>query len=379
MNNQQLFIPKKCKVGSQLREGTYTGKLGYIIYHDGKVWRKEKSWEDWRQKEGEMLYGGWSNGVRQENGFITGVEPIEFDNEPTSGFVLNKKAGGYSTGWNHRQTYCRVYDPRGWEFEITIPNLLFILEESNCDKGKGLDGEFVYSWDGKDLVLLPVSSNDYVECTKYTNLQSKKIGKRGLKEGCTYLTSKLVKLTYLGEFQVFDNYGNYCACEYSDNKAVNSSTKRHVFANTAKFYDGAEYISYTFVSGLTSLKEKVSDEIDPDYARFLDDYLHNTTHSSRATHVMLRNIDESELPKIFEYGYRKQLYLKSKFIEEPGYNNSGHYVTPLRDASGLFEVRKEYSSWNKYIINPSMTAEELVRDFGLLQRVYENGFTINLR
>lgn len=41
MNNTQLYIPKKCKAGLQLREGTYTGKLGYIIYNDGKVWRKE--------------------------------------------------------------------------------------------------------------------------------------------------------------------------------------------------------------------------------------------------------------------------------------------------------------------------------------------------
>ncbi|MCY7168922.1 hypothetical protein MK528_11220, partial [Streptococcus gordonii] len=39
-----------------------------------------------------------------------GVEPIEFDNVPTEGFVLNKKVGGTKSGWNHRSTYCRVYD-----------------------------------------------------------------------------------------------------------------------------------------------------------------------------------------------------------------------------------------------------------------------------
>lgn len=45
-----IFIPKKCKVGFNLRSDTYTGKLGYVIYNDGKVWRKEASWESWRQK-----------------------------------------------------------------------------------------------------------------------------------------------------------------------------------------------------------------------------------------------------------------------------------------------------------------------------------------
>ena len=45
-----IFIPKKCKVGFNTRQDTYTGNLGYIIYNDGKVWRKEPSWESWREK-----------------------------------------------------------------------------------------------------------------------------------------------------------------------------------------------------------------------------------------------------------------------------------------------------------------------------------------
>jgi hypothetical protein len=39
--------------------------------------------------------------------------------------------------------------PRGFEFEISIPNLLYILQE--CNSTKGLDGEFVYAWDGKGI------------------------------------------------------------------------------------------------------------------------------------------------------------------------------------------------------------------------------------
>jgi hypothetical protein len=50
----------------------------------------------------------------------------------------------------------RVYDPRNFEFEISVANLLYILEETSSLKGKGLEGEFVYAWEGKELVLLPV-------------------------------------------------------------------------------------------------------------------------------------------------------------------------------------------------------------------------------
>ena len=122
--NTTIFLPKTIKVGYQNRSDTYTGRLAYVIYYDQQnKLRKERSWEGWRDNK---------------------IEPQEFSNEPTSGFVLNKKVGGYDTGWNHRQTYTRVYDPRGFEFEITIPNLLYILENANSIKGKGLEGDFIY-------------------------------------------------------------------------------------------------------------------------------------------------------------------------------------------------------------------------------------------
>jgi len=97
-----IFIPKKCKVGFNLRQDTYTGKLGYIIYHDGKVWRKENSWESWRQKPGDKYLIGYE---KDENGkypvdvngrtiynSIYGVygedlAHIEFENLPLEGFV----------------------------------------------------------------------------------------------------------------------------------------------------------------------------------------------------------------------------------------------------------------------------------------------------
>lgn len=142
-----IFIPKIINVGYQNRSETYTGKLAYVIYYDekGKL-RKETSWNGWRDEN---------------------IPNNEYDNIPTEGFVLNKKAGDYSTGWDHRHAYCRVYDPRGFEFEITIENLLYILENANCIRGKGLEGEFVYGWDGKDLVLMPVESPDYKEIAEF--------------------------------------------------------------------------------------------------------------------------------------------------------------------------------------------------------------------
>lgn len=177
-----IFIPKEINVGFDARPDTYTGKLAYIIYFDEKgVLRKEKSWEQWRD---------------------TDIPNEVLSNVPTNGFVLNKRAGGYSSGWNQRATYVRVFDPRGFEFEITIPNLLYILENTNSIMGKGLDGEFVYGWDGTELVLVPIASPDYVDVMAYTDalFNTQNIAAKHLIKGATYLTKDNKKYVFVGKF-----------------------------------------------------------------------------------------------------------------------------------------------------------------------------------
>lgn len=181
-----IFIPKEITVGFVNRVDTYTGQLAYIIYKDEKgVLRKKQSWESWRNKD---------------------IEPLISENVPTEGFVLNKKAGGYSTGWNHRQTYVRVYDPRGFEFEISIPNLLYILENTNSIKGKGLDGEFVYGWDGKELLLIPTCTEDYAEGINVRDKLYNKnyIKAKDLKVGATYKNKDGKTLIYMGKYDRYN-------------------------------------------------------------------------------------------------------------------------------------------------------------------------------
>lgn len=184
-----IYIPKKIRVGFQEREGCYTGKLAYVICYgkDGKI-RKEKSWEGWRNKA---------------------IDPIEASNEPMDGFVLNKKAGDYSSRWGGRQAYARVHDPRGFEFEITIDNLLFILENCNSYPGKALEGQFVYAWEGKDLFLLPANCPDYQDMKAFSELKERKISPKKIKPGHEYLDKSNVKYIALGKCKWYKLYGEY--------------------------------------------------------------------------------------------------------------------------------------------------------------------------
>lgn len=345
----KLLIAEKIKVGFNPRNDTYSGKLAYIIPFDGKKWRKEDSWNKWiyttidsdeyelrkrksyddyiaslkkshkyyidninrhtdsyhsqYKKWGEMTFEDFCKDQKisdYENynpnlGRTTtdvNLTPIELINEPIEGFVLNKKVGGYNSGWNHRSTYCRVYDPRGFEFEISVPNLLYILQETNSYKGKGLEGKFIYGWDGKDLVLLPTSSPDYIESTNFTKLQSKKISTKDLQEGFIYKHKTEGNFIYLGRFYVF-KYGNLI--------------KQHCFTDL----QGAKFNTYE----VSSFGEVLSDTQVDNYAELMDKF----------NHLLIDKIDvdilDLEIPQTISY-YRNN---KNKPISI-GYKEIGKNV-----------------------------------------------------
>ena len=201
-----IYIPKKIKIGCRKRDDTYTKKLAYVIYYDHKnVLRKEKSWNSWRDDT---------------------IDPIDFDNVPTSGFVLNKKVGGNNrSSWNPRATYVRVYDPRDFEFEISIPNLLYILENCSSIKGKGLEGEFVYAWDGTELVLMPVAAPEYAEIGTFNEIvqNNRQIKTKELIIGASYIDRKNDEYVYMGRFDEYDYNGENRGLAFWFARAYNCS------------------------------------------------------------------------------------------------------------------------------------------------------------
>lgn len=286
-----IFVPSKINVGFQNRKDTYTGKLAYVVYFDEKnKLRKEASWQNWRDKD---------------------IPNEIYDNEPTEGFVLNKKVGGVeeSWGWDARRTYTRVYDPRGFEFEITIPNLLWILECCNCIKGKGLEGEFVYGWDGKDLVLVPVESPDYKEIQEKNKVihNNEFIKAKDLIVGATYETLKGDKYVYMGKFDEYKlesnyyyNYKSYRSIEegwrypldetWFDDKIDGSDSKRYRWVNNGKRfffvklgspeacypYDKKDNIE-TFKSVTRKFSKVIQAECHEKYIEFVTNLLHKSS------------------------------------------------------------------------------------------------------
>lgn len=286
---QQLLIPEKIKVGFQNRQGTYTGKLAYVIYYDqkGKL-RKETSWQSWRDDK---------------------IDPVEYVNEPIDGFVLNKGVGGQrqSYGWNARNEYIRVYDPRDFEFEISVANLLFILRECDCSRGKGLEGKFVYAWDGTELVLLPERSQDYKNSKNFTQLQACKVKAKELIPGASYVTKRQKILTYLGRF---DYYFVVAANETRKN-LMSGVQKKHVFwddnPEQPRWEGAAKPSQFVFLDDLKSIATLNSDAVVSNYAELVEKY-NKSPYGSKVVKLFTK---PSEPPKD-----NNQWYYSDRYAQE---------------------------------------------------------------
>ena len=268
-----LFIADKLKVGFQKRDDTYTGQLAYVIYFDKKgVLRKEKSWESWRDKK---------------------LPAKEFENVPTDGFVLNKKVGGHRSHWNYRDAHVRVYDPRGFEFEISVPNLLFILRENACNPGKGLEGKYVYAWEGTELVLLPTNSEEYVKSSSFSELQGQQVKAKDLVPGAVCTTKDQQQLTFVGKLEYFyvAAFNPYRKADKVDSKG---KLKKWIF------WDGKEYRAKNDIKNIATMTVPVGP--NPEFANILDGYLKGP-HGSAVKKLFLKHAKVEKKTDYREEGF----------------------------------------------------------------------------
>jgi len=222
-----LFIPKKLRVGFRKRSDTFTGQLAYVIYYDEKgQLRKTKSHESW---------------CDPTLGFL------ELDNEPRSGFVLNKgvERNGY---WGSGRSVIRVHDDRGFEIEITVDNLMGLLMHSDVSK-RDIVEQCVYAWAGTELVLLPCNSQEYLQAQAFTLAQEVQLSAKDLRLGALYRSKK------------DQGTGPYGSLVYLGHMAWGGPEKKHVFWE--KGWDRASAV------GVSTLRED-AEETDPNYADYLE-------------------------------------------------------------------------------------------------------------
>lgn len=140
--NSFLTIPKNIVVGYKSSDKMQ----GFVTYHQGKALAKSKGWESWRDAK---------------------IDPHEFENKPTLGFVITGITDYYSTGigLNSKQAYCKIYDPRGFETHVYLENIIELIRNTNCVKGY-IEEELLYCWENGDIRLLSTKSPSYISTKK---------------------------------------------------------------------------------------------------------------------------------------------------------------------------------------------------------------------
>ncbi len=316
-----LIIPKDIVVGLQGRQDSLTEKLGFVTFHDGKILRQEKNWNNWRDQK---------------------QNPLHLKNEPTSGFIICKGVQRYAY-YGSGRSVVRIFDPRGFEFEISLDNLVFVLMHSNVSM-QDIQEKCVYSWNGKNLVLLPANSQEYQESIKYTDKQAVKFSAKDLVLGHTYSLKKAEDLyLYIG----MQDYYGYGSCQIS-------KKREHVFYNlTTKKFEPLK---------MNVIAEKYSDVIEHSVDGLIGLY-RNTKESSPIDYLFTKNITQAS----GKYGYITLFKIEEKKINKIELNiqyntisymietkidkNSLNYSAPVHiiysdGYSGNLEILEDYSFYN---------------------------------
>lgn len=392
----EMYIPKTITVGFQERSGTFTNKLAYVIYTDDKgVLRKENSWNSWRNKK---------------------IEAQTFDNTPSDGFTFNKgiQRGGYS--WGSGRSVIRVYDDRDFEFEVTVDNLVGILMHSDVSK-RDIVEKCVYAWYGKDLVLLPVNSEDYQKSLEYTKKIESKFSAKELVVGRTYSAKRekgdFVYLGRLPRWEVKHDYvretgGNYYARDYNSYSqyTYKSIGNKHVFMTPDKRVKLFEPSSQ--IAGC------INEEVYSDFANLYQEYLktHGCQDSSKiefrklemsdiyitSYHTEIKNLVryyQNKYQKVYNSSYhgRASDYSLSSYVNIKGNDfnevSSGWTSYHLNNAVGEDRINKIFDNPLREVVEIFMKDMKDITEvdlevlfyngFGKLVRVYMDSKTINLR
>lgn len=147
----KYIAPDEIRVGFNKRSDTFSGMLGFMIYRN--------------KADGNY---GWDKSF---TGWIDKTIPEKMiSNEFQTGFVINKgQKRFHHYGGNVK---IRVYHPEGFEFEIPLDNLAFLLHNCTIEKSE-IQNKCIVAWEGSNPYLIPEIMKDKVEIKKIQEAKKK--------------------------------------------------------------------------------------------------------------------------------------------------------------------------------------------------------------
>lgn len=238
-DNKSIKFPAKHYVGFQARPSRDELPLGFMTPHGtDKAFEKRKDTVD-------RWAGGW--GYDAQNKAEDKLPAQTYENKPMTGFKLGRNVRhGY--GWGQGNVKWRIEDPRGFELEISSPNLAQIMGFCTVQEGEILE-DCIWARMGAENILVPVNSDVYRATVRNTERASKSASLRDLNIGDTAILANGDEGIYYGVYYI---YGVERYARTLTNTVQCSGKKRHVFLMQTPGEDGVS--SRRFMRGVSSPK-----------------------------------------------------------------------------------------------------------------------------
>jgi hypothetical protein len=183
--DKQIKFPTNHYVGFQSRDGS-GAPLGFMTPDgdDAAATKRKATVDTWAK-------GGYYGKTKT-------LPSKSFENKPMSGFKLGEdvRHGG---GWGQGSVKWRIQDPRGFELEISSPNLAAILECSTIEKGEILD-KCMWARLKNENILVPVTAELYQAAQSNSERLAKSASVKDLKAGNRIILLNGEEGIYMGAF-----------------------------------------------------------------------------------------------------------------------------------------------------------------------------------
>lgn len=203
--NKKLKVFEKLYVG--YRDQSSGIKLGFMTpFETNTAGTKRKSTVDY-----------WSDKK---------TEPVIFDNTAVEGFIITDDIkrvyfGGGNVVW-------RIYDPRGFELEISSNNLFSIIQTVGVGKGGVISGKCIWARDGSENILLHEDSIEFKNTVKVGTNLDQQVASIVKTPGKRYIMRDGSEVIYVGRL-------------YAQTVGVDPVNKYKIDGNFAGYYNGEPF------------------------------------------------------------------------------------------------------------------------------------------
>ena len=187
--HKQIKIPTHHYVGFQNHKDAIP--LGFMIPEGS----------DSKSTARKLTVDSWAREIRSSDGADNKLPSKVLDNQPMTGFVLGKNIHHSGRWGKAAQIKWRIEDPRGFEMEISSPNLAQILSHCTIENGEILE-KCVWGYLISENILIPANSEVYKIAVDNTKRLSKHASLKDLRIGNNVITLSGIEGTFLGSYYV---------------------------------------------------------------------------------------------------------------------------------------------------------------------------------